>query len=82
MAKGNVPVSVGLMVVLAAFSAVLAPLLLSCLLPLVARGANLKVDTVKIVITLLITQLIPLGVARLCSLESIGQCLHIDVGSA
>ena len=41
MAKGNVPVSVGLMVVLAGSSAILAPLLLTILLPLVARGASL-----------------------------------------
>ena len=62
IAKGHVPISVGLMVILAASSAVLAPLLLSCLLPLVARGASLRVDAVKIVTTLLMTQLLPLGI--------------------
>jgi BASS family bile acid:Na+ symporter len=65
MAKGNVPVSVGLMVILAASSAILAPLLLSVLLPLVAAGANLKIDTIKIVTTLLMTQLLPLGMGLL-----------------
>jgi len=65
MAKGNVPVSVGLMVVLAASSAILAPALLTVLLPLVARGASLKFDTVKIVTTLLVTQLLPLGIGLL-----------------
>ena len=65
MAKGNVPVSVGLMVVLAGSSAILAPLLLTILLPLVARGASLKFDTVKIATTLLMTQLLPLGVGLL-----------------
>jgi bile acid:Na+ symporter, BASS family len=65
MAKGNVPVSVGLMVVLAGSSAILAPLLLTILLPLVARGASLKFDTVKIATTLLMAQLLPLGVGLL-----------------
>jgi bile acid:Na+ symporter, BASS family len=65
MAKGNVPISVGIMLILAASSAVLAPLLLSVLLPLIARGANLKIDAVKIVTTLLMTQLLPLGIGLL-----------------
>ena len=65
MAKGNVPVSVGLMVVLAGSSAILAPLLLTILLPLVARGASLKFDAVKIATTLLMTQLLRLGVGLL-----------------
>jgi BASS family bile acid:Na+ symporter len=65
MAKGSVHVSVGLMVILAASSAILAPILLSFLLPLVARGANLKIDTFKIVMTLLMTQILPLGIGML-----------------
>jgi BASS family bile acid:Na+ symporter len=60
MAKGNIPVSVGLMVMLAGSSAIVAPLLLSALLPLVAGGGDLRIDTVKIVKTLLVCQLIPL----------------------
>ena len=62
MAKGNVPVSVGLMVILGASSALLAPLLLSLLMPLIARGHDLKIDTVKIVATLLMSQLLPLAI--------------------
>ena len=65
MARGNVNVAVGLMVVLAASSAILAPILLSFLLPLVARGANLKIDTFKIVTTLLMTQILPLGIGMM-----------------
>jgi len=62
LAKGYVHASVGLMVILAASSAVLAPLLLSLLLPLVARGADLRMDTARIVTTLSMTQLAPLGI--------------------
>ncbi len=65
MAKGDVQVSVGLMVILAASSAILAPILLRFLLPLMARGANLKIDMFKIVTTLLMTQILPLGVGML-----------------
>lgn len=62
LAKGDVAVSVGLMGVLAASSALLAPLLLALLLPLVAGGEALSIDAGKIVTTLLVTQLVPLGV--------------------
>jgi bile acid:Na+ symporter, BASS family len=62
IAKGNVAVSVGLMVVLAASSAIVAPLLLGGLLPLFAGSASLRVDPVKLVVTLLFTQLLPLSV--------------------
>jgi BASS family bile acid:Na+ symporter len=65
IAKGQVAVSVGLMVILAASSAVVAPLLLSSLSRLITHGANLKIDTVKIVTTLLMTQFIPLGIGLL-----------------
>ena len=47
--------------VLAASSAVVAPLLLYVLLPLVASTQPLQVDAMKIVFTLLVTQLAPLG---------------------
>jgi BASS family bile acid:Na+ symporter len=60
MAKGNAAVSVGLMVVLAASSALVAPLLLRWLLPVVSGGDSLKVDAAKMVVTLLATQLLPL----------------------
>jgi BASS family bile acid:Na+ symporter len=60
LARGNVPVAVGLMAVLAASSAVAAPLLLYLLLPLMAGNDPLQVDAVKIVRVLAITQLLPL----------------------
>jgi BASS family bile acid:Na+ symporter len=65
IAKGNVAVAVGLMVMLAASSAVLAPLLLHFLVPLLSSNKTLEVDALKIVGTLLMTQLVPLclGVA-------------------
>jgi BASS family bile acid:Na+ symporter len=64
-AKGNVAVAVGLMVILAGSSALLAPILLHYLLPLVAGSEPLQIDATRIVVTLLVTQLIPLcaGVA-------------------
>jgi BASS family bile acid:Na+ symporter len=61
IARGNVPVSVGLMVILAASSALMAPLLLSILLPLMAGDESLHVDAVKMIVTLLVTQLLPLS---------------------
>lgn len=62
MAKGNEPMAVGLTVILAGSSAIVAPLLLLYLLPLVAKDANLEVHALKIVTTLLLSQLIPLCV--------------------
>lgn len=60
LAQGDVSVAVGLMVVLAGSSALLAPLLLPFLLALVAGSEPLNVDAAKIVVTLLVTQLVPL----------------------
>ncbi len=61
MAGGNVPVAVGLDgVVLAASSALLAPLLLSALLPLVTDNEPLKVNVVQMIGTLVLTQFVPL----------------------
>jgi BASS family bile acid:Na+ symporter len=65
MAKGNVPVSVGLMVVLAGSSAIFAPLILQFLLPLMAGDTPLKINVVKMVGTLLAVQLLPLCVGLL-----------------
>jgi len=65
MAKGNVPVSVGLMVILAGSSAIIAPLLLQFLLPLMAGDTPLKINVVKMVGTLLGAQLLPLCVGLL-----------------
>jgi BASS family bile acid:Na+ symporter len=65
IARGNVPVAVGLMVLLAGSSALLAPALMGVLTPLVAGDDPLQIDAVKIATTLLATQLAPLlvGVA-------------------
>jgi BASS family bile acid:Na+ symporter len=65
LARGNVPLSVGLMVILAGSSAFVAPVLLMLLLPLMAGDQPLRVDAVKIVSTLLVTQLLPLGAGLL-----------------
>jgi BASS family bile acid:Na+ symporter len=62
IAKGNVAVAVGLMVILAGSSAIIAPLLLSCLLPLVSGSEAANVDATRVVGTLLVTQLVPLCV--------------------
>ena len=59
-ARGNVPAAVSLMVVLAGSSAVIAPLLLSMLLPLMTGDQPLQIDTFKMVVTLLATQALPL----------------------
>jgi len=62
LARGNVPVSVGLMVILAGSSAVVAPVLLRRLLPLLSGGQGLTIDAARLVTTLLMTQFVPLGV--------------------
>jgi BASS family bile acid:Na+ symporter len=65
IAKGNLAAAVGLMVLLAGSSAIVAPILLYSLLPLMAGNEPLKVDAIRIIVTLLATQLVPLciGVA-------------------
>jgi len=66
LAKGNTAVAVGLMVVLAGSSAIVAPVLLGLLMPLMAEAREgtgteeLQVDAGKIVLSLLVTQLVPL----------------------
>jgi BASS family bile acid:Na+ symporter len=64
LAKGNVAAAVGLMVVLAGSSALVAPVLLGLLMPLMAgAGAGneqLQVDAGRIVLSLLVIQLVPL----------------------
>lgn len=65
MAKGNVNVSVGLMVILAGSSALVAPLLLTLVLPWVAGDTPLKINAVKMVSTLLISQFLPLCIGIL-----------------
>jgi bile acid:Na+ symporter, BASS family len=65
MAKGNVNVSVGLMVILAGSSAIVAPLLLRFLLPLIAGDTPLRINVLKMVGALLGAQLLPLCVGLL-----------------
>ena len=60
MAKGNVVMAVGLMVILAGSSAVVAPLLLKMLLPVVAGDAPIKINLAKMVTTLIVGQILPL----------------------
>lgn len=60
LAKGSVSVAVGLMVLLVGSSAILAPLMLSWLVPLVSEQQSLVVDAASIAKTLLISQLLPL----------------------
>lgn len=60
LARGNVAAAVGLMVLLAGSSAIVAPVLLGLLLPLMSTGDALSVDAWQIVVTLLVTQLAPL----------------------
>lgn len=60
IAKGDVAAAVGLMVLLAGSSAIAAPVLLQLLLPLVSDNETLQVDSIKIVASLLVTQLLPL----------------------
>ena len=65
LAKGNVVVSVGLMVILAGSSAIIAPLLLQVLLPYVAGSEPLHVNVIKMVSTLALSQFLPLCVGVL-----------------
>jgi BASS family bile acid:Na+ symporter len=62
IARGNVALAVGVMVMLAGSSALAAPLLLHILLPWMSGGGTLHVSALKVVGTLLVTQLLPLCV--------------------
>jgi BASS family bile acid:Na+ symporter len=63
IAKGDVSRAIGLMVLLAGSSALLAPLLLGLLLPVVTGGGTaLSVDAARIVATLAFVQILPLCV--------------------
>jgi BASS family bile acid:Na+ symporter len=61
IAKGNVTVAVGLMILLASSSALLAPLVLHVLMPVFSTGEATQVNAMQIVVTLLVTQLMPLS---------------------
>jgi BASS family bile acid:Na+ symporter len=60
LARGNVTVSVGLMIILSGSSAIVAPLLLRLLTPLTSGSHRVQIDAVKMVETLLLLQLLPL----------------------
>ena len=62
LARGNIVVAVGLMVLLAGSSALIAPLLLQLLVPLVAGDEPLQINAMKLVGTLLLAQLLPLAI--------------------
>jgi BASS family bile acid:Na+ symporter len=62
LAKGNVAQAVGLMTMLAGSSALVAPLLLHVLLPLMSGDETVRVNAVTMVRTLLIAQFVPLCV--------------------
>src|SRR5262249_14407168 len=62
IAKGDVSLATGLMVILAGLSAVLAPALLTVLLGWLSSERKLDIDYLQIAGTLLATQIIPLGI--------------------
>jgi bile acid:Na+ symporter, BASS family len=61
LAGGNAALSVGLMTVLAVTSAVIAPASLYLLLPWIAGDGQLQIDVFKMMNTLILVQLLPLG---------------------
>jgi len=61
IARGHVPWSISMMLILAGLSALLSPALLSVLLARIAPESNLRINYQAIVRTLLITQLLPLA---------------------
>jgi bile acid:Na+ symporter, BASS family len=61
LAGGNVAISAGLMMVLAGSSVIVAPLLLSVLLPFTTGSGELRVDALRMLGTILVTQLLPLS---------------------
>lgn len=60
IARANVSMAIGLMVILAGSSAVVSPVLLQVLLPWVSGGEAPRIDLIAMVGSLLITQLLPL----------------------
>ena len=61
IARGDVPASIGLMVILAGLSAFLSPSLLGLLLSRIAPESEVQINSIALVGTLLITQLLPLA---------------------
>jgi len=62
VAKGNKTVAIGLMAILAGSSAIVAPMLLHYLMPVVSGSEPLDFEVGQIVVTLLVTQLVPLSI--------------------
>jgi BASS family bile acid:Na+ symporter len=62
LAKGSVSCALGLMVILAGLSAILAPALLTGLLARLSPQSDLHIDSLAIVRTLLVAQMLPLGI--------------------
>src|SRR5262245_32527050 len=62
IAKGDVSLATGLMVILAGLSAIFAPALLTILLGWLSPESNLNIDYLQIAGTLLATQILPLGI--------------------
>jgi len=60
LAKGNTAAAAGLMAILAASSAIVVPLLLRFLLPLVAGRGDLVIKPMTIISTLMLSQFLPL----------------------
>lgn len=65
IAKGNLALAVGMMIILAGFSAILAPALLGLLLKVAASQNDVQIDFVAIVRSLLIAQIAPLAIGFL-----------------
>jgi BASS family bile acid:Na+ symporter len=78
LGKGDVSLAVGLMIILAGSSAIVTPILLHFMLPFVCASESLNIQATKIVVTLLITQLLPLsaGIAVRQWTSSIANRLH------
>ena len=62
IARGNLVASAASMVILAGSSALVTPFLLRMLLPLVSGGEPIQVNPARIISTLLLVQLVPLGI--------------------
>jgi bile acid:Na+ symporter, BASS family len=61
IARGNVAWAIGMMVILAGLSTILAPALLGMMVPQIAPESNLHIDYLAIAKTLLIAQMLPLA---------------------
>lgn len=65
LAKADVPVALGLMVILALLSAIVSPALLTLLVGRLTTESDLKIDYLAIVRPLLLTQILPLACGML-----------------